>query len=83
MNPAYRIEVFYSDEDEVWIADVPDLPLCSAHGRPLMTPSPRSNTPSKPGWTPLVPWVGQSRSHPAGPPWPDLDESPVATFAPA
>lgn len=32
MNPAYRIEVFWSDEDGVWIADVPDLPMCSAHG---------------------------------------------------
>jgi predicted RNase H-like HicB family nuclease len=32
MNPGYRIEVFWSDEDEVWIADVPDFPLCSAHG---------------------------------------------------
>ncbi|MGH3929283.1 MAG: type II toxin-antitoxin system HicB family antitoxin [Pseudonocardiaceae bacterium] len=32
MNPAYRIEVSWSDEDEVWIADVPDLRLCSAHG---------------------------------------------------
>ncbi len=26
MNPGYRIEVFWSDEDEAWIADVPDLP---------------------------------------------------------
>ncbi|MCA1673095.1 MAG: type II toxin-antitoxin system HicB family antitoxin [Actinobacteria bacterium] len=32
MNPGYRIEVFWSDEDEVWVADVPDLPMCSAHG---------------------------------------------------
>ena len=32
MNPGYRIEVFWSDEDEVWIADVPDLSMCSAHG---------------------------------------------------
>ncbi|MBV9142036.1 MAG: type II toxin-antitoxin system HicB family antitoxin [Pseudonocardiales bacterium] len=32
MDPGYRIEVFWSDEDEVWIADVPDLPVCSAHG---------------------------------------------------
>lgn len=28
----YPIEVFWSDEDEVWIADVPDLPHCTAHG---------------------------------------------------
>ncbi|MGQ0717604.1 MAG: type II toxin-antitoxin system HicB family antitoxin [Pseudonocardiales bacterium] len=32
MNPGYRIEVFWSAEDEVWIADVPDLLMCSAHG---------------------------------------------------
>ncbi|MGH3852693.1 MAG: type II toxin-antitoxin system HicB family antitoxin [Pseudonocardiaceae bacterium] len=36
MNPGYRIEVFWSDDDEVCIADVPDLPMCSAHG-----PAPR------------------------------------------
>lgn len=24
--------MFWSDEDKVWIADVPDLPMCSAHG---------------------------------------------------
>lgn len=28
----YPIEVFWSDEDQVWIADVPDLPYCTAHG---------------------------------------------------
>lgn len=28
----YAIEVFWSDEDQVWIADVPDLPMCTAHG---------------------------------------------------
>lgn len=28
----YPIEVFWSDEDQVWIADVPDLPFCTAHG---------------------------------------------------
>lgn len=32
MIPRYRIEVFWSDDDEVWIADVPDLAMCSAHG---------------------------------------------------
>ncbi|MHB8452781.1 MAG: type II toxin-antitoxin system HicB family antitoxin [Mycobacteriales bacterium] len=32
MNPEYRIEVSWSDEDQAWIADVPDLALCSAHG---------------------------------------------------
>jgi predicted RNase H-like HicB family nuclease len=28
----YRIEVFWSKEDQAWIADVPDLPFCTAHG---------------------------------------------------
>jgi predicted RNase H-like HicB family nuclease len=28
----YPIEVFWSDEDQTWIADVPDLVHCSAHG---------------------------------------------------
>lgn len=32
MTAGYPIEVFWSDEDEAWIADVPDLPFCSAHG---------------------------------------------------
>ncbi|HEV2748735.1 MAG TPA: type II toxin-antitoxin system HicB family antitoxin [Allosphingosinicella sp.] len=33
MNPRYHINLFWSDEDESWIADVPDLRGCSAHGR--------------------------------------------------
>ena len=28
----YHIDVFYSPEDEAWIANVPDLEHCSAHG---------------------------------------------------
>ncbi len=32
MTAAYPIEVFWSEEDEVWVADVPDLAFCSAHG---------------------------------------------------
>ncbi len=32
MEDHYRIEVFWSDEDECWIANVPDLRYCSAHG---------------------------------------------------
>ncbi|HYZ52595.1 MAG TPA: type II toxin-antitoxin system HicB family antitoxin [Streptosporangiaceae bacterium] len=31
MTP-YRIEVHWSPEDDVWIASVPDLPYCTAHG---------------------------------------------------
>ncbi len=32
MDDHYRIEIFWSDEDECWIANVPDLRYCSAHG---------------------------------------------------
>jgi predicted RNase H-like HicB family nuclease len=32
MDPHYHINVFWSDEDGLWIADVPDLRFCSAHG---------------------------------------------------
>ncbi|MHB8625021.1 MAG: type II toxin-antitoxin system HicB family antitoxin [Aggregatilineales bacterium] len=28
----YHINVFYSDEDESYIADIPDLRFCSAYG---------------------------------------------------
>lgn len=28
----YHINVFYSEEDEGWIADLPDLAFCSAFG---------------------------------------------------
>ena len=30
--PHYHINVFWSDDDGCWIADVPDLKFCSAHG---------------------------------------------------
>lgn len=28
----YHINIFYSEEDGVYIADIPDLKYCSAHG---------------------------------------------------
>lgn len=28
----YHINVFWSDEDKAYIADIPDLKYCSAHG---------------------------------------------------
>jgi len=30
--PHYHINIFWSDSDGCWIADVPDLRYCSAHG---------------------------------------------------
>jgi predicted RNase H-like HicB family nuclease len=32
MGHRYHINLFWSDEDGCWIADVPDLTYCSAHG---------------------------------------------------
>ncbi len=29
----YEIIIYWSDEDKVYIADVPELPGCSAHGQ--------------------------------------------------
>ena len=29
----YHIKMFWSEEDGAWIADVPDLEFCSAHGK--------------------------------------------------
>ena len=31
-EPHYHINLFWSDEDNVWIADVPDLRGCRTHG---------------------------------------------------
>ncbi|MBW8755285.1 MAG: type II toxin-antitoxin system HicB family antitoxin [Sphingomonadales bacterium] len=31
-EPRYHINLFWSGEDDCWIADVPDLRSCSAHG---------------------------------------------------
>ena len=30
--PKYSINIFWSADDDCWIADVPDLKMCSAHG---------------------------------------------------
>jgi predicted RNase H-like HicB family nuclease len=32
MKARYHIHVFYSEEDKCYIADIPDLKYCSAHG---------------------------------------------------
>jgi predicted RNase H-like HicB family nuclease len=32
MTDAYPIVIFWSDEDDSWVADVPDLKYCSAFG---------------------------------------------------
>jgi predicted RNase H-like HicB family nuclease len=32
MNTDYRIEVSWDPADQVWVADVPELTFCTAHG---------------------------------------------------
>jgi len=32
MSHKYEIDVFWSDEDQAFLAEVPDLPGCMAHG---------------------------------------------------
>lgn len=32
MTQHYHINLFWSDEDDCWLADVPDLRFCTAHG---------------------------------------------------
>jgi predicted RNase H-like HicB family nuclease len=32
MMPKYHIDVFWSEDDGAWVADVPDLESCSAFG---------------------------------------------------
>ena len=32
MTQSYPIEVFWSDEDQIWIANIPDLPHSTGHG---------------------------------------------------
>jgi predicted RNase H-like HicB family nuclease len=32
MTASRKIEVLWSEKDQVWIADVPGLPFCTAHG---------------------------------------------------
>ena len=31
-TPKYHIDVFWYEEDKCWIANIPDLEYCSAHG---------------------------------------------------
>lgn len=32
MTQSNPIDVFWSEEDQIWIANIPDLPLCTGHG---------------------------------------------------
>ena len=32
-EPRYHVNLMWSDEDQVWVADVPDLRRCTTHGK--------------------------------------------------
>jgi predicted RNase H-like HicB family nuclease len=32
VTQSYPIEVFWSEEDQVWVANAPDLSFCTGHG---------------------------------------------------
>lgn len=49
LSMKYLVGVFWSEEDEAYVAIVPDLPGCSAVGETLNRRSTRSAMPSKPG----------------------------------
>ena len=51
----YHINIFYSDEDEGYIADIPDLHHCSAFGAGKQKTSPEA--PLSPGDLPSGPGV--------------------------
>jgi hypothetical protein len=46
----YYINVFYSDDDRAYVADIPDLEACSALGSTAEEPWPRWSEPSRRGW---------------------------------
>ena len=68
MTTDYHIDVFYSAEDECWIADVPDLQTCSAHG-----PTPERAVHEV--MVALQSWLDTAREH--------GDPIPPATYRPA
>ena len=50
MAAPYPINVFWSDEDGAWVADVPDLGFALPWVTRRTKPSPRSRWRSKRGW---------------------------------
>jgi predicted RNase H-like HicB family nuclease len=64
----YHIDLFYSPEDECWIANVPDLRYCSAHG-----PTPERAV--REVMVAMEGWLEAARAH--------GDPIPPATYRPA
>lgn len=54
--PKYHINVFYSAEDKAFIADVPDLKYCSAHG-----PTPQEAL--KQVLIAMAAWIAAAKAH--------------------
>ena len=72
----YHINIFYSEEDEGYIADIPDLECCSAFGHTPEEAWPRSGRRRRRGLRPPKRRAGPCHRQPIGPPStkPHLDE---------
>lgn len=68
MTHRYHINLFWSQPDGCWIADVPDLPGCSAHGE---TPAEAVDEVS----LAIELWLDTARAH--GDPIPEARYSPA------
>ena len=72
----YHINIFWSDKDGCWLADVPDLRYCTAHG-----PTPEQAL--REVQTAMIAWLESARAH--GDPIPEPRYMPAiyATGRPA
>ena len=65
----YHIKVFWSQEDDAYIADIPDLKYCSAHG-PTPEAALREVLTAKDAWLETAKGDGNHRRSAAGNPGP-------------
>ena len=64
----YHINIFYSEEDRAYVADIPDLKFCSAFGDTPEGRSPNSGSPANCGAKPPRPRANRFRSRATDPP---------------
>ena len=85
MTPHYAIAVFWSDEDRCWIADVPDLEFCTAHG-PTPEDAVREVRVAIEAWMAAAHEMGrpipEPRYRPAVPAAAEIDHKPAMRLAP-
>jgi hypothetical protein len=64
----YPIQVYWSDEDRAWIADVPTFPIARHMGLPHTRRLPRLRRPWRPGWKRREPLAARYPSRRCGKP---------------